>query len=103
MYLLEIATIQTFCDTYLPIRSDFDGCMYGLRPIYHKGDVYIRKPWSIRTNHAGIAAALSKKCDGSHVHVRCEGRETKGTEQYTDMIVDAVHDAFSLSSHHCTH
>ena len=38
----------------------------------------------------GVKFDLNKKCDGSHEHSQCAGRETKGTQTYTDEIVSII-------------
>ena len=40
--------------------------------------------------HGGVKFNLHKKCDRKHDHGKCEGRETKVTQTYTNQIVDII-------------
>ena len=73
-----------------------DGCMFGLVSQYgaNMGQP-IRKPKRVDANSPVISQLLGRVCDGSHVHVPCQGNDTKATEGYTDEIVDLVHQAFA--------
>ena len=65
---------------------DFDGCMYGLKSQFKDVGTAIKKPWRIVS--WGVAFKdLHSKCDGSHTHGPCAGRETRLTQLYTDKIV----------------
>ena len=67
----------------LPLRADFDGCMFGLRHGRHR----VRKPWRIQTDHPRLAKALAgRTCDGSHRHVPGLGKIAKATENYTPAL-----------------
>ena len=65
---------------------DFDGCMYGLKTQFDDRHIPIKKPWRIVS--WGVKFDLHKKCDRRHDHGKCEGRETRITQTYTQQIVD---------------
>ena len=67
---------------------DFDGCMYGLTTQFGGHRTPIKKPWRIVS--WGVKFDLHKKCDRRHDHGKCEGRETKVTQTYTNQIVDII-------------
>lgn len=68
---------------------DFDGCMYGLKSMFKRTQLPIKKPWRIVT--WGITFAdLTKVCDKSHEHASCEGRGTRATQTYTSQIVSTI-------------
>ena len=73
--------------------ADFDGCMYGL--VATSGDgagMPIRKPWRVACSSGScLPQRLCKRCDGSHDHTRCEGRNTLLTQAYTPEIAKIVH------------
>ena len=67
-------------------------CMYGMRPqCAHEPDQYIGKCWRISANSAEFAAALDRRCDGSHRHVVTVGRETAATAFYPRQLALQVH------------
>ena len=65
---------------------EFDGCMYGLKSQFKDAGTAIKKPWRI-VSWAVSFSDLHTKCDGSHSHGPCAGRETRATQLYTDKIV----------------
>ena len=65
---------------------DFDGCMYGLKSQFKDAGTAIKKPWRIVSWGVSFSD-LHTKCDGSHSHGPCAGRETRATQLYTDKIV----------------
>ena len=67
---------------------DFDGCMYGLKTQFDNRYIPIKKPWRIVS--WGVEFDLHKKCDRRHDHGKCEGRETRVTQTYTQQIVDII-------------
>ena len=67
---------------------DFDGCMYGLKTQFDDRHIPIKKPWRIVS--WGVKFDLHKKCDRRHDHGKCEGRETRITQTYTQQIVDII-------------
>ena len=67
---------------------DFDGCMYGLKIQFDNRHIPIKKPWRIVS--WGVKFDLHKKCDRRHNHGKCEGRETRITQTYTQKIVDII-------------
>ena len=72
-------------DSYV---HDFDGCMYGLKIQFDNRYIPIKKPW--RNVSWGVEFDLHKKCDRRHDHGKCEGRETRITQTYTQQIVDII-------------
>ena len=40
--------------------------------------------------HGGLFFDLHVKCDGSHTHGQCAGRETRATQLYTEKIVRCI-------------
>ena len=67
---------------------DFDGCMYGLKTQFDGRHIPIKKPWRIVS--WGVKFELHKRCDRRHDHGKCEGRETRITQTYTQQIVDVI-------------
>ena len=66
--------------------------MYGMRPqAPSEPDVYIGKLWKLLCTNAEVAAALERRCDGSHRHVTVEGSETAGTAFYPPALTEKVH------------
>ena len=53
------------------------GCTYGVVEQYGRGRA-IKTPWSFLSWKLGKPKNLELKCDGSHKHAPCAGRETKG-------------------------
>ena len=77
--------VETFLKAHKLHYSDFDGCRYGVVSIKTDSEgVPIRKPWRIATNSDAFLRLFSWKCDGAHQHVKCEGIDTKATENYSD-------------------
>eukprot|EP00969_Alexandrium_andersonii_P084489 3726291-Alexandrium_andersonii.AAC.1 len=65
-------------------NADFDGCMYGLTlPDARKEHLRIQKPWRIACLNSTLPRRLSARCDASHAHHPCEGRDTQLTQGYT--------------------
>ena len=60
----------------------FDGCMYDLRSRFRNVGVPIKEPWRIISWEVSFNKLLSK-CDGSHDHEQCAGKETRVTQLYT--------------------
>ena len=75
--------------------ADFDGCMYGLVAAHGKcAGLPIKKPWRVAYVNSSLGEFLHLKCDGSHEHSPCSGRNTSDTERYTPKIAKAVHQCF---------
>jgi hypothetical protein len=77
----------------------FDGCMYGL--VSRSGSssgTPILKPWRVDSDCEELLARLNRRCDGTHQHAPCAGRDTKASEGYTDSISREVHRAWQQ---HC--
>ena len=78
--------VRGFLRQHHLVRTNFHGCMYGLCPTQGTTSdckKFIKKPWTVATNCVDIGRALSKTCDKSHDHVRCQGIETSASERYT--------------------
>lgn len=67
----------------------FDGCMYGLKTTYQKVNMRLKKPWRI-ISWGVFFPGLRDVCDGKHEHGKCEGRETKITQEYTEKIISII-------------
>ena len=63
--------------------------MYGLRTQYANVGSAIKKPWRIMSWGVSFDG-LHLKCDGSHAHGQCAGRETRVTQLYTEEIVRRI-------------
>lgn len=74
--------------------QDFDGCMHGLRAEHSVSKNPIKKPWRIISWGVKIDG-LNRKCDGSHEHDKCEGKDTKLTQLYTSQIVGTIYRAIT--------
>ena len=68
---------------------DFDGCRYGLTSKFKDVGMPLKKPWRI-VSWGVQFFDLHEKCDGSHAHGQCAGRETRVTQMYTDQIVRCI-------------
>ena len=68
---------------------EFDGCMYGLKSKYHNIGTPIKKPWRIISWGVSFKN-LHERCDGSHVHGPCAGKETRVTQLYTEEIIKVI-------------
>ena len=68
---------------------EFDGCMYGLKSQFKDVGTALKKPWRI-VSWGVEFPDLHEKCDGSHTHGQCAGRETRATQTYTEKIVRCI-------------
>ena len=68
---------------------EFDGCMYGLKSQFNHVGTAIKKPWRVVSRGVSFSD-LHAKCDGSHAHGPCAGKETRATQLYTDKIVKCI-------------
>ena len=89
-------------------ETTFQGCAYGMmsRKSYNRKNPKVRddkgrrclvlKTWklAVHSETNDIREAMNKMCPGGHDHARCQGKETKGTENYSWEIVSDVHRAF---------
>ena len=66
-----------------------DGCMYGLKSQFQENPKPIKKPWKIVTWGVSFPK-LRRKCDHSHIHAECAGRETRITQVYTRRIAKII-------------
>ena len=79
---------------------EFHMCEYGLKAMDDQGRMGpVMKPTRVLTNDAGIAAALSRRCQGNHKHVVLlgGGRASKAAK-YADKFLDAIIKGFSVST-----
>ena len=86
----EIATLCKF----LSIRSDFDGCMYGLRH-FSDSHSFLKKPWRIQSNCPELKK-LSLTCDGSHPHKPTAGASAVASGMYTVKLVKTLSKLLSV-------
>ena len=92
---LANSNVVRFLEKYGFKFSDFDGCMYGLVASHGKGaGLPIKKPRGVAYSNSSLGEFLHLKCDGSHEHSPCSGRNASDTERYTPMIAKAVHQCF---------
>ena len=91
----ELECVQEFLQKHRLVMHNIHGCAYGLvGQNDHKGKP-ILKPWTIATT---CPTDLSSRCPGKNVHpyhAPCEANETKLTEDYTWLLVNAIHKAHS--------
>ena len=65
------------------------GCMVGVKSVVN--GLPIAKPWRVETTHPKLREALNAiRCDGSHEHQRCEGQDTKQTENYPSELARMI-------------
>ena len=90
--------VLAFCNRHHFVKTDFDGCMYGLIARYGKDKgKCIRKPWRIMCSpNSSLPRFLNLKCDFSHEHARCAGCNTKFTQSYTEGIVKCIQQSLSF-------
>eukprot|EP00969_Alexandrium_andersonii_P167144 7387494-Alexandrium_andersonii.AAC.1 len=63
--------------------ADFDGCVYGLRPVDPSLRwARIRKPWRIACLSSSFPSRLNKTCAGLHPRLPREGRGALHTHGY---------------------
>ena len=55
----------------------------------------IKKPWRVAYVNSTLGDRLNLKCDGTHVHTSCSGRNTSETERYAPEIARVVHECFA--------
>ena len=76
---------------------DVDGCSLNLRS-HNVPECFIKKPWTLKSNSAEVLKKfLGHKCPGvdkQHVHVRCEGADTKLAEGYTEEMAQLLLDGY---------
>ena len=101
MYAMALLELPRGCDYWNDERMkfmvngtsstihEFDGCMYGLKSQFKDAGTAIKKPWRIVSWGVSFSD-LHEKCDGSHSHGPCAGRETRATQLYTDKIVRCI-------------
>ena len=88
--------VQSFIQKWNLKTCIFHGCMYGLVAQRKSCQgIPIKKPWKIVTNCEQIRKRMCITCDRSHEHARCEGVDTRRTEQYTDQMVSTIQDGFA--------
>ena len=98
LYPAAIGGFREFLQKHGFIMHHIHGCAYGLvGQNDHKGEP-ILKPWTIATTCPTDYLYLSSRCPGKSVHPNhapCEANETKLTEDYTWLLVNAIHKAHS--------
>ena len=78
------------------------GCMYGMRPQrVHEPEEFVHKLWRVSTTSKELAAAIERRCDGSHRHVAITGDETAATAFYPKRLAQQVHFALARWSEDC--
>lgn len=80
---------------------EFDGCMYGLKAQFSENHDPIKNSWRIISWGVKFNS-LNRKCDGSHRHDKCEGKETKETELYTKSIIGKLFKSISNRTYNST-
>jgi hypothetical protein len=85
-----------FAQRYQLQTTRFDGCMYGLVATAGKfAGLPIMKPWRVDSNCHALVQQLQLRCNGSHQHAPCAGRDTRLSEAYTDAIAETVHQCWA--------
>ena len=92
------SNVVRFLEKYGFKFADFDGCIctYGLVASHGKGaGLPIKKPLKVAYLNSSPGGFLHLKCDGSHEHSPCSGKNTSDntsdTERYTPVIAKAAH------------
>ena len=66
----------------------FDGCMYGLQSTNPRTvGMPIKKPWRVDYVNSNIGEYLNVRCDGSHQHAVCRGKDAIMSQCYTVSVV----------------
>ncbi len=80
------------------VNYDFDGCMYGIKPVIQKTlDMPIKKPLRLATTSPIIGKAFSTRCCGHTHHAQCEGKDTTQTEGYSTEFANVFHKAWKVA------
>ena len=69
--------------------------MYGIESLTCPG-MFLKKPWTIESTLQELSDGLAIQCDGKHSHIDARGTDCKMTEDYTDPMVDRIHQIFML-------
>ena len=92
----EREEVKTFLAKHNLVRAIFHGCAYGLvSKAASTLGMPIKKPWTVATNSAALRAVLNRHCSKDHEHIQCGGTDLRRTEEYTDELVDVIHDGFA--------
>ena len=92
----EREEVKTFLAKHNLVRAIFHGCAYGLvSKAASTLGMPIKKPWTVATNSAALRAVLDRHCSKDHEHIQCGGTDLRRTEEYTDELVDVIHDGFA--------
>ena len=89
----KLPFVRRFIEKSDLIPTEVHGCMLGLKD--RKG-LPIKKQWTVFTNHPGIISHFDKpcfKCDRSHKHGECRGKDAVKSAGYIRKLVDIVHQA----------
>ena len=91
----EREEVKTFLVKHNLVRSIFHGCAYGLvSKATSTLGLPIKKPWVVATNSGALRAVLNRHCSKDHEHIQCGGSDLRKTEEYTDEMVDVIHNGF---------
>ena len=87
--------LQQFMEEFSLGTVVIHGCAYGLVARHGEDEGKpIKKPWKLATNNPVFASGILKRCVCKTTHVRCEGKETKQTEEYPPQLASAFHTLF---------
>ena len=81
-----------FLDEFGLQTTVFHGCAYGLKAQFEPNiGRPIKKSWTVATSHPVLKSALHRTCICKLPHAQCAGRETSGTENYTEEFAAHFH------------
>ena len=82
---------QLFLEKHNFKFTDYDGCMYGLLSRFTGvSKLPIRHPWRIAYINCSLGRYFNNKCDRSHRHAPCSGRDALFSQGYTHAIRQAI-------------
>ena len=91
----RLPDVQQFVQKYELISYQVDGCMVGVVTAGTKdgtgAGIPIRKSWLVKSNVTKVGFALHVRCDKSHSHAPCKGRDTIRSERYPEDFCRRVH------------
>ena len=86
----DLPLIQTIVSEFQLIPADVDGCSVGVSSVASPGSK-ILKPWRFYCSSPDLAKLLGKRrCDKTHPHLPCAGRDTYLTGFYTDKLANLM-------------
>ena len=80
-----------------------DGCLYGVESVVR--EELIQNKWKFAYLNCDFAEVLrrrNKKCDGTHDHVHCQGKDTGLTGWNPTGLSSDVHECFAIATGTCT-